>query len=52
MDDENLPVFGMDAEELHLLRQLRKVCEAEEELPEDVVWVLHALQRLKKKKKN
>jgi hypothetical protein len=42
----------MDAEELHLLRKLKKACEAEEDLPEDLVWILDALRHLKKKKKN
>lgn len=52
VDSEAAPYFGADNEELHLLRQLRKVCEAEEELPEDIVWVLEALKKVKKKKKN
>jgi hypothetical protein len=49
---EAAPYFGTEDEELHLLRQLRKVCEAEEEVSEDVHWVLEALKRVKKKKKN
>lgn len=52
VDSEAAPVFGTEDEELHLLRQLRKVCEAEEEVSEDVDWVLQALKRIKKKKKN
>jgi hypothetical protein len=52
VDSEATPVFGAEDEELHLLRQLRKVCEAEEEVSEDVDWVLQALKRVKKKKKN
>jgi hypothetical protein len=49
---EASPVFGVEDEELHLLRQLRKACEAEEEVSEDVNWILQALKRVKKKKKN
>lgn len=52
MHSEASPVFGVEDEELHLLRQLRKACEAEEEVSEDVNWILQALKRVKKKKKN
>jgi hypothetical protein len=45
-------VFGADTEELHLLRQLYAFMLKEEEVSEDVQWVLEALKRIKKKKKN
>ena len=49
---EDAPIFGVEDEEVQLLRQLRKACEAEEEVSEDVAWILEALKRTKKKKRN
>jgi hypothetical protein len=52
VDSNQAPIFGADTEELHLLRQLYALMLKEEELSEDVAWVLEALKRVKKKKKN